>query len=251
MAELASLAGQLAPLLAMFLLVVARLSFVIFFMPGIGEQVVPVQLRLMILLAIAMAMASTGVVAVPSLASLSGYGAVLLSEITIGFCLGAILRVSVWMLSIAGTIISQSIGLSQLLGVALEREAQSLTGSMLSMAGTAILLTADFHLNAIASLMRLYNDIPVGALSALDWDLLIQRSFSAVGFAVLLAWPFVAVNLLYNICLGFINKALPQLMVAFVGAPLMIGGGTIFLALSVVGLLVVWKDRVIQIVGWM
>ena len=251
MADLASLAAQLAPLLAMFLLVVARLSFVIFFMPGIGEQVVPVQLRLMILLAIAMAMASTGVVAVPSLESLSGYGAILLSELTIGFCLGAILRVSVWMLSIAGTIISQSIGLSQLLGIALEREAQSLTGSMLSMAGTAILLTADFHLNAIASLMRLYSDIPVGALSALDWDLLIQRSFSAVGFAVLLAWPFVAVNLLYNICLGFINKALPQLMVAFVGAPLMIGGGTILLALSVVGLLVVWKDRVIQIVGWM
>ena len=250
MADLASLAGQLAPLLAMFLLVVARLSFVIFFMPGIGEQVVPVQLRLMILLAIAMAMASTGVVAVPSLESLSGYGAILLSELTIGFCLGAILRVSVWMLSIAGTIISQSIGLSQLLGIALEREAQSLTGSMLSMAGTAILLTADFHLNAIASLMRLYGEIPVGALSALDWDLLIQRSFSAVGFAVLLAWPFVAVNLLYNICLGFINKALPQLMVAFVGAPLMIGGGTILLALSAIGLLVVWKDRVIQIVGW-
>jgi flagellar biosynthesis protein FliR len=251
MADLAALAGQLAPLLAMFLLVVARLSFVIFFMPGIGEQVVPVQLRLMILLAIAMAMASTGVVAVPSLESLTGYGGLLLSELTIGFCLGAILRVSVWMLSIAGTIISQSIGLSQLLGVALEREAQSLTGSMLSMAGTAILLTADFHLNAIASLMRLYTDIPVGALSALDWDLLIERSFSAVGFAVLLAWPFVAVNLLYNICLGFINKALPQLMVAFVGAPLMIGGGTILLALSVVGLLVVWKDRVIQVVGWM
>jgi flagellar biosynthesis protein FliR len=251
MADLASLAEQLAPLLAMFLLVVARLSFVIFFMPGIGEQVVPVQLRLMILLAIAMAMASTGVVAVPSLESLTGYGALLLSELTIGFCLGAILRVSVWMLSIAGTIISQSIGLSQLLGIALEREAQSLTGSMLSMAGTAILLTADFHLNAIASLMRLYTDIPVGALSALDWDLLIERSFSAVGFAVLLAWPFVAVNLLYNICLGFINKALPQLMVAFVGAPLMIGGGTILLALSVVGLLVVWKDRVIQVVGWM
>ena len=251
MADLAALAGQLAPLLAMFLLVVARLSFVVFFMPGIGEQVVPVQLRLVILLAIAMAMASTGVVAIPSLASLSGYGGLLLSELTIGFCLGAILRVSVWMLSIAGTIISQSIGLSQLLGIALEREAQSLTGSMLSMAGTVILLTADFHLNAIASLMRLYGDIPVGALSALDWDLLIQRSFSAVGFAVLLAWPFVAVNLLYNICLGFINKALPQLMVAFVGAPLMIGGGTILLALSAVGLLVVWKDRVIQIVGWM
>ena len=40
-------------------------------------------------------------------------------------------------------------------------------------------------------------------------------------------------------------------MVAFVGAPLMIGGGTILFALSVVGLLVVWKDRVLQVVGWL
>lgn len=251
MAELASMADALAPWLAVFFLVVARLTFIVFFMPGIGEQVVPVQMRLMILLAVAMALASTGVVEAPSLTPLSGFGGLLLSEITIGFCLGAVLRVSVWMLSIAGTIISQSIGLSQLLGVALEHEAQSLTANMLSMAGAAILLSADFHLTAIAALLRLYDEIPVGALSALNWDLLINRSFSAVGFAVLLAWPFVAVNLLYNICLGFINKALPQLMVAFVGAPLMIGGGMILFALSVVGLLLVWKDRVLQVVGWL
>jgi flagellar biosynthetic protein FliR len=79
------------------------------------------------------------------------------------------LRVSVWMLSIAGTIISQSIGLSQLLGVALEREAQSLTASMLSMAGTAILLTADFHLNAIASAFcASIQTCLIGALEAIE-----------------------------------------------------------------------------------
>ncbi|KCZ92241.1 flagellar biosynthetic protein FliR [Hyphomonas johnsonii] len=251
MDQLATLSGPLASWLALFIVVVARLSFVVVFMPGIGEQVIPIQMRLLVLLALSVTLASTGVVAVPSLYPLSGYAAVLASEVTIGFFLGALLRVSVWMLSIAGTIISQSIGLSQLLGVALEHEAQAMTANLLSMAGAAILLSADFHLNAVASLMRLYEDIPVGALASLDIEMIIQRSFSAVGFAVLLAWPFVAVNLLYNICLGFINKALPQLMVAFVGAPLLIGGGMILLGLSVTGVLMVWKDRVLQVVGWM
>ena len=168
-----------------------------------------------------------------------------------GFCLGVTLRVTIWMLSIAGTIISQSIGLSQLLGVAMEHEAQTMTANLLSLAGAAVLLSADFHISVVAALLRLYGEIPVGALWSLDLRMLAEQCFSAVGFAVLLAWPFVAVNLLYNICLGFINKALPQLMVAFVGAPLLIGGGMVFLALSVIGLLVVWKERVIDVVGWM
>ena len=72
----------------------------------------------------------------------------------------------------------------------------------------------------------------------------------ATGLAIMLAWPFVAVNLLYNICLGFINKALPSLMVAFVGAPLMIGAGIILLALSIMGMLVVWEGRIPDIVVW-
>ena len=251
MAALMSLSGPLASWVALLLVVVARLSFVVFFMPGIGEQVMPMQMRLMILLALAFTLATSGVVSVPTLSPASGYGLTLIGEATIGFCLGATLRLAVWMLSIAGTVISQSIGLSQLLGFALEHEQQAMTANLLSMAGTAVLLSANFHLNAVASLLRMYTDVPVGAISALSPDMLIDAFMSAFRFAVLLAWPFVAINLLYNICLGFINKALPTLMVAFVGAPIMIGAGLFLLALSIVGLLVVWKDRVMAIIGWM
>ena len=79
----------------------------------------------------------------------------------------------------------------------------------------------------------------------------IVDSFNAFNFAILLAWPFVAINLLYNICLGFINKALPSLMVAFVGAPFMIGAGLILLTISLVTMLTVWMERVPGLVGWL
>ena len=237
--------------MAMLMIVIARLSFIVFLMPGIGEQVVPVRVRVMVLLALAMMIAASGNAALPSASPISVFGVLLISEIAIGFCLGIALRLSIWMLSIAGTIISQSIGLSQLLGVAMEREAQTLTANLLSMAGAAIFLSADLHINAVAELLRLYGDVPVGAFSVLNWGMLLDNFYSGINFAVLLAWPFVAVNLLYNICLGFINKALPQLMVAFVGAPLLIGGGMIFLAISVAALIVVWQDRLTSIIGWM
>ena len=226
MEALAPLAGPLAGWLGLYMVVIARLSFVVFLMPGLGEQAIPVQMRLIVLLSISMALATTGVIGVPVTWPLSSYAAVLFSELTIGFCLGVTLRVTIWMLSIAGTIVSQSIGLSQLLGVAMEHEAQTMAANLLSLAGAAVLLSADFHISVVAALFRLYGEIPVGALWSLDMRMLVDQCFSAIGFAVLLAWPFV-------------------------GAPLLIGGGMLFLALSIIGLLVVWKERVIDVVGWM
>lgn len=236
---------------ALYMVIIARLSFVVFFLPGIGEQAVPVRVRLLVLLALATAFSTTGVVAAPSLSPISGYAALLLGEIGIGFFLGVTLRFSIWILSIAGSVIAQAIGLSQLLGIAVETEAQTLTANLLSMAGVAILLSANFHIGAVAALFDLYAELPAGSLGSMNQAIMIDRCFDAFGFALLLAWPFIALNLLYNVCLGFINKALPQLMVAFVGAPFMVGGGVLFLALSVAGILAVWKDRVFQIVGWL
>ncbi len=236
--------------IALVMVIVARLSFILFFMPGIGEQTVPLQMRVMILLALSAMFSISGFITPPPTDSFASYAGVLATEVAIGFSLGVVLRATIWMLSIAGTVISQSIGLSQLLGIALEHEQQTMTANLLSMAGAALLLSADFHIKAIASLLRLYTDVPIGALEAMNQDMLIQALLSAFGLAIMLAWPFVAVNLLYNICLGFINKALPSLMVAFVGAPLMIGAGIILLALSIMGMLVVWEGRIPDIVVW-
>jgi flagellar biosynthetic protein FliR len=241
MPDVGLIPDALATWIALVLAVVARLSFVIFFMPGIGEQTVPVQTRVLILLGLSAAFSMTGFMTAPPTDSFASYAGVIATEVAIGFGLGVVLRVTIWTLNIAGTVISQSIGLSQLLGIALEHEQQTMT---------ALLLSADFHIKAMASLLRLYTDIPIGAMDAMNTDMLVQAFFSAFGFAIMLAWPFVAVNLLYNICLGFINKALPSLMVAFVGAPLMIGAGTILLAISIMGLLVVWEGRIPDIVVW-
>ncbi len=236
---------------AQFGLIVARLSFVIFLMPGIGEQVVPARVRLFLLLGISAAIASSGSVAATRTSSVDDFFLLLLNEITVGLVLGFSLRLVIWILSIAGSIIAQTIGLSQFLGVAIEQEAQTIIANMLSMAGVVVLLTADFHVTAFVSLINLYTDVPTGFAADLDKVFLINAMVSAFSFAILLAWPFVAVNLIYNICLGFINKALPQMMVAFVGAPFMVGAGIILLTVSVTSLLIMWMDRVPEYSGWL
>lgn len=240
----------LADYAAQFMLIVARLSFPVFFMPGIGEQAVPARVRVFLLLGLAVAFASTGVVGAVDFMPISNYLTLMLGEIFIGFVLGVSLRIAIWLLSIVGSIIAQSIGLSQFLGVALDNEAQTITANILSMAGVALLLTMNYHVEAFVALLGLYSDIPVGGYELLNQSFYLDSIFASLGFAVALAWPFVAVNLIYNICLGFINKALPQLMVAFVGAPFLVGAGLFMLAISVMSLLIVWADHVVDLVGW-
>lgn len=241
---------QLSAWILLFMLVVTRLTFVVFLMPGIGDQTVPVRVRLALLLVASTLFAASGVVPPPGDLSLGTFVGLAGAEAVIGLGLGVMLRTSIWILSTAGAYIAQAIGLSQMLGIALETEAQTVVSNILAMAGAVLLLSADYHVSVFVRFAELYGDIPVGALARFDQAFVIDGIFDAVKFAVLIAWPFVAINLLYNISLGFINKALPSLMVAFVGAPFMIGAGFVLLALSVSTMLIVWMDRVSGSVGW-
>lgn len=245
------LAAELTAWIALMMLIMARLSFVIFLMPGIGEQTVTPRVRVAILLAFSTALAASGIVKVPLVATPSAFAALLFIESLVGAFLGILLRLSIWMLAIAGTLIAQVIGLAQMLGIALEGQAQTITANLLSMAGAALLLSMDYHVSAFVRFTELYNEIPVGDISGVDLMFVVQSGYRAFAFAILMAWPFVAVNLLYNICLGFINKALPSLMVAFVGAPFMIGSGMLLFAVSVATILMVWADRIPSIIGWL
>ena len=66
-----------------------------------------------------------------------------------------------------------------------------------------------------------------------------SRAFS---LAFLLAAPFVIASVIYNLALGVINRAMPQLMVAFVGAPVITLGGIVLLFLASPLMLSVWND---------
>ena len=47
-----------------------------------------------------------------------------------------------------------------------------------------------------------------------------------------LAAPFVTAALLYNIALGVINRAMPQLSVTFIGAPALTAGGLLLILVA-------------------
>ena len=65
----------------------------------------------------------------------------------------------------------------------------------------------------------------------------VSRTF-ALGFT--LAAPFVVASLIYNVTLGVINRAMPQLLVSFIGAPAITAGGLIMMLIATPVLLAIW-----------
>jgi flagellar biosynthetic protein FliR len=72
------------------------------------------------------------------------------------------------------------------------------------------------------------------------WGLAHIRSAFALAFS--LSAPFVIASLVYNVALGVINRAMPQLMVSMVGAPAVTLGGMVLMFISLPAMLEIWRS---------
>lgn len=222
-------------------LVFLRVGAVMALMPAFGEQVVPMRVRLALTLAFTAITAPAVAAGLP--AALGPLAA--LGEVVAGLALGMVLRLAVLVLQIAGQVAAQSTSLAQIFGGA-AADPQPAFGRLAVMAGLALAVMAGLHLRVAEALILSYRVLPAGGLpdaAALSqWG--VARIAGAFGFAVTLAMPFVAAGLIYNLALGVINRAMPQLMVVLVGAPALTGGGLVLMALALPVLLSVWQ-------GWL
>ena len=220
-----------------------RVSILAFLMPGLGETTVPVQIRLVVALAITWLLLPFLMTSLPPIEpNATQLLGLMVIEAVYGFVLGFSLRAMIFVLQIAGTIIAQAMSLSQIFGNLLTEESNPTVSTLLIMAGTTLALTMDFHVEVIALLVKSFEIFPVGGGVNLD-DLAYWATQKAAGvfeFALSLALPFIILNFLYNVMLGVVNRAMPQLMVSFVGLPAITGAGLVLLAISVGIILTVW-----------
>jgi len=239
-AELSALLALAEGLLWAAVLVFVRVGAVVALMPGLGDQAVPQRVKLALVLAFTLVLApalsdtiaATG--PAPALAPLGG-------EVVAGLILGIGMRLFLLALQTAAVIIAQASTLSQLFAGAAP-EPQPAIGNLFLVAGIALALIAGLHVRAAELALLSYDILPAGgypsARAAADWNLaLVTRTF---GLAFSLAAPFIVASTIYNLALGAINRAMPQLMVAMVGAPALTLGAMALLAVATPILLAVW-----------
>ncbi|WP_370335893.1 flagellar biosynthetic protein FliR [Parvularcula marina] len=230
---------------------IARLAAMISFIPGIGELGVPMRVRLAIILALTAALFPLVVPGHLEAVSQMGLVPLMLFEVVIGFALGFSFRVLIYTLTIAGTIVAQNISLSQIFSPTLAAEPNTSVSMLLIMAGSALFVTMDWHTASVGLLYQSYELFPLGEVPASDalarWA--IERTSGAFALAVGLALPFLLINFLYNLVLGLINQAMPQMMVTFIGVPGNVLAGLVILGLAIATMLTVWADSVMEAFG--
>ena len=224
--------------------VFVRLGALLYLLPAIGETVVSIRIRLACALALA-------VLIMPVLSqdfggtvySVSGAFGLIIMEVIYGLVLGFGFRLMVYTLQILGNVVSQALSISQVLGEGIATEPNTTISTLLMMAGVTLLVTMGGHIEAVGILIMSFEMFPIGAAPNLDgmayW--LNQKASDAFSMGITLALPFIILNFVYNAILGFLNRAMPQLMVSFVGMPAITGAGLFLLAISVGTILTTWS----------
>ncbi len=240
----AQLQAELAVMFEAGFAVFIRIGAIMAVVPAFGEQVVPIRVRLGLTLAFT---AITAPAVAPILPAVSLAPTALLTlvaaEAVAGLALGVGLRLFTIALQTAGTMAAQATSLSQFFGGA-GVDPQPAMSQILVMAGLALAVTAGLHVTLVELIVLSYDFFPPArfpdAASLATWG--ISQSSRAFSLAFTLAMPFVILSLLYYVALGAINKAMPQLMVAFVGAPAITWGGLAVLLLTAPLILPLWHD---------
>lgn len=226
--------------------VLLRVGAMMALIPAFGETVVPVRVRLALGLAFTAVIwpaVQTGLPPPPSDAI--GLAGLALAETGTGVFLGLVLRLFVITLQVVGTIAAQSTSLSQIFGGTAGADPLPAMGHVLLVAGLALAAVLDLHVRVAQFLIFSYEMIPAGRLPSpyVVAEAGVAQIGHSFALAFTLAAPFLVASLLYNVTLGVINRAMPQLMVAFVGAPAITAGGLFLLLLTAPVIIGLWSDE--------
>jgi len=228
-------------------LVFLRVAGAVAVFPAFGEAAVPVRVRLALALGLTMAVApavagGAGEIAAAQVADLpplaGGAVALVLTETGIGLAFGLTVRLFVHALVTAGAMVAQATGLSQLFGAG-GNEPSAAVAQLLHLAGLTLALSAGLHVQAAAALIWTYDAFPLGRVPAAgpvaEWYLGALAAGFALAFRI--AVPFLIAGLVWNLALGAVNRAMPQLFATLAGAPAtMLGALALMLLLLPAGL---------------
>ena len=231
----------LSGLVLTYLLVFARVGSMVMLLPAIGDMGVPSRVRLVLALAIAFALTPEVQANYPMVAPAPFLQLVILvlQEVTAGVLVGAMARIIMSALQVAGLLIATQTGLAFAQTIDPTQNTQgAVLGNFMTLLGTTLIFATDLHHLAIGAVAGSYRMLPPGAhlptgdMAQLAIDL--TSSSFALGFQ--LAAPFLVFSFAVYAGLGVLAKLMPQLQVFFVAVPINIMCGFLIL-LAVIGAL--------------
>jgi len=245
----------LPALAAVFVLAFARIGAMVMLLPGLGEQNIPVRVKLSIALLLTLIILPLHRAAYQvDLQSLAGPMVLMVHEIVIGIVLGATARVTLSALQVAGAVIAQQMGLGFVTSVDPTQGQQGvLIGNFLTMLGVTLLFATDSHHLVITALNDSYAVFGPGEIMPSgDVAALATSAFTAAfRIGLQLSAPFLVFGLVFNIGLGVLARLMPQMQVYFVGVPLSIFAGFLIFGIVIAAMMGTFLDYFIGVMHQM
>ena len=220
---------------APFPLVFARIGTMLMLLPGLGEQNISARMRLTFALILVATLLPLHRDAYHiDVTALGPVLVMLVEEILIGAMLAVTARLTISALEVAGSVIAQQLGLGFVTAVdPTQGEQGMIVGNFLTLLEITLFFATDMHHLVIAALNDSYTLFEPGELPTTgDAAALITKTVAgAFRIGIQLSAPFIVFGLLFNIGLGILARLMPQMQVFFVGLPLSILIGFLFVLL--------------------
>jgi len=228
-------------------LLFSRLAAIVMLIPGIGEAFIPPRIRLSLALAMSIMLLPIIGPLIPAIpGSVSGVAGAVIKETLIGMMIGAILRMFMGSLAVAGEVVSiqTTLSFAQTTNPSLGQPTPTL-GTFLGLLGIVLIMTTDLHHLFLSAIVRSYTIFPfTRAVQVADaGQLAIQTVSSSCALGIQLAAPVVVFSLIFNVAVGLVGRVMPQFQIFFVASPLMVLMGLSIFALSLGIIGIIWLDR--------
>jgi flagellar biosynthetic protein FliR len=227
--------AELNAWLAAFFFPLARILALIVAAPPFNNDALTTQLRLILGLAIAIAV-TPALPAMPVIEPASGRGLLILAQqMLIGLSMGFSIRLVFSAIDMAGTLISNEMGLGFATAYDPQSAAQtSVISELLGILALLLFMAIDGHLMVLATLVRSFTVLPVAMAFPGNGSWLNLANAGGIIFAsgVFLSLPVVVALLITNVALGILGRVAPQLNLMAIGFPVTMALGFAALIVS-------------------
>ena len=213
-----------------FLQVLARVSALVVTAPALGAREVPapVKIGLSAVLSFALLPVVRGTLAPNIPTTVYGMTATLLGQIAIGLLMGLVVTVLLTAVRVGGDILDYQMGFTQAATFNPQfNETVSPIAALQSRYAMVLYLLVNGHWMLLAALVRSFSKLPVEQLSftGLTTGAWTDLTFAVLVMGLQIAAPGAAVLLITDVAFAFLNRAVPQMQVFWVGMPVKVLAG--------------------------
>ncbi len=229
-------------------LVFSRVGAIMMLLPGIGEVGVPARVRLGLALMVALIVGSIVGRSMPPMPEQPfELGGLIIQEVLIGLYFGALSRLMMSALLVAGQVAGMQSGLAFAQSFDPTQGQQgAVMATFLNLVAVTLVFVTGLHHIFLTGIVGSYSIIPAGSIPDLGDVAQLGTQVVAQSFRVgmQMAAPLIAFGLVFYLALGVLSRLMPQVQIFFVAMPLNVFAGLSIFAISLGSILNVWLQHI-------